>query len=413
MLKFPRRLSVRVVAEMKHMPAVAVLGPRQAGKSTLVNDWVGRQQNQGWSYLTLDDPTIRDAALIDPTGFVRGQNRLAIDEIQRAPDLVLAVKASIDTDRRPGRFIVTGSSDFRTAGKINESLAGRVLPLTLLPLAQAEIEGDTTPRLLDTLLKSERPPKPAWSWRDDLAARITIGGYPDMVTRHNQKDRRAWMSAYAESVLAHDVPEIAGLIKGAEFPKLLQAAAAMNGQLLNLESLSNDLRLARGTVSRYLQLLEQVWLLQRVPAWSDRQMTRIVKSPKIQFVDSGLLCHLLRLDAARLSEDRTKLGPVLECFVYSELRKLASWRDDPIQIYHYRDRDQVEVDFVLEDSNGDIVAVEVKAAASVAKRDFAGLEKIRVHAKAPFRAGVILYDGENVVPFGDRLWAVPLSCLWS
>lgn len=412
-MKFGRRLAARLEVEMRHMPAIAIMGPRQAGKSTLVHDWVDRHQTQGWSYLTLDDPTMRDAAMNDPAGFVRGQDRLAIDEVQRAPDLVLAVKSNIDRDRRPGRFILTGSSDFRTAGKINESLAGRVLLLTLLPLAQTEIESETTPLLLDALFKSERPPKPKWAWRDDLIKRIMIGGYPDMVQRESERERRAWMSAYTASILEHDIPEIAGLIKGAEFPKLLHAAAIMNGQRLNLESLSNELRLARGTVGRYLQLLEKVWLLQRVPAWSDRQMTRIVKSPKIQFLDSGLLCHLLRLDVARLTEDGTKLGPVLECFVYSELKKLASWRDDPIHIYHYRDRDQVEVDFVLEDANGDVVAVEVKAAASVAKRDFAGLEKIRDHAKAPFRAGLVLYDGEHVAPFGDRLWAVPLACLWS
>lgn len=408
---YPRFLQPNIDALLAHMPVVAIVGPRQSGKTTLAQAIIKARRKERWRYVTLDNALSREAARSDPIGFIRGDESLAIDEIQRAPDLMLAIKESVDRDRRPGRFLLTGSADIRTAPKIQESLAGRMAITTLLPVAQAEMQGKSPPLLLTRLFSGDGPSSKAAA-SGDVINMALAGGFPDAIARGETPARRTWLRAYAAAIVEQDLPDIADIQRREDVPRLLNALAATSGTLLNIDARARDLGMSRGATARYIQVLEQLWVVRRVPAWHRNSLNRIVKSSKIHFVDTGLLAALRRLDRDRIARDRTLVGPLLEGWAYSELAKLASWSEERIDIMHYRDRDQVEVDLVLENEGGDVAGIEVKASATVFAADFAGLATLRRQAADAFRAGVILYDGDQVVPFGDRLWAAPFSVLW-
>jgi predicted AAA+ superfamily ATPase len=318
----------------------------------------------------------------------------------------------VDKDRRPGRFLLTGSANVMTLPRLSESVAGRMEIIPLYPFSAGELEGcieGFLPKLFaNTIGQSKLRPA-----RDDIAARIARGGYPEANHRESDDRREAWFASYISTILQRDVRDLARVEALHALPNLLKLLAARASGLLNLADVGRDSGLPHSTLNRYLALLETVFLVHRLPAWSRNLGQRLVKAPKLHLVDSGLACHTLGADARRLSEDRPLLGRLLESYVVGELRKQVSWADPQTRIYHSRTAAGSEVDVVLEKPNGTVAAIEVKASASVSASDFSGLKSLRDQLGQQFCAGVTLYLGEQIVPFGEKLWLVPVSALWT
>ena len=417
---WPRGIARRLQESLADTSVVLLNGPRQCGKTTLVRQFASDQR----PYLTLDDATTAAAARQDPQGFLRRLDGAVIDEVQRVPELLLAIKLAVDERRRPGRFLLTGSADVMALPRVADSLAGRLQVLSLLPLAGCELAGAPSgwiDELFAALAANARPPSPppdqaATQVGEALEKRVLAGGYPEALHRSSESRRQAWARSYLTAILQRDVRDIADVEKLQALPQLLAALAQVCGQLCNYTQLGARIGLDAKTVSRYLTILEQLFLVRRVPAWSGNGLARIVKTPKVQFLDSGLLSHLLALKAARVASDRTAFGPVLECFVYGELLRLASWAVDSYDLLIYRDKDQLEVDVVIANGLAQLVGVEIKASASVQGGHLAGLRRLAAHAGDRFLGGVILYDGIQSLPMGSvagrPIWALPLASLW-
>lgn len=391
-------------------PAVLVNGPRQCGKTTLVKQFSGSMP-----YLTLDDPNLLAAALHDPLGFVRPLERAIIDEVQRAPQLLLALKLLIDEDRRPGRFLLTGSANLMTLPQIADSLAGRIALHTLLPLSQAELQGrpnDFLSRAVTQNWPMAATAMPASQSRAvDLVAHVLAGGYPEMRQRPSAPRRQAWARSYIQTLVERDVRDVAQIEHLSQVPRLLDVAALHTGQLFNASQIGAQLNLSTKTVDRYLGVLEKLFLVQRLPAWSRNELSRLVKTPKLHFLDAGLQSTLVRLNPELLKSQRERWGTTLENWVHAELRKSLSLDTEGWQLAHYRDKDQVEVDFVLESVQRQVIGIEVKASATVQAEDFKGLRRLQSVAGSDFVSGLLLYNGTRALPFGPGMWAVPLSAL--
>lgn len=409
-LPLHKRLAEPALAEaLADSPVVLVHGPRQCGKSTLAR-MLG--DKRGYTYLSFDNVVTRGAAEADPIGFVDGlPERAILDEIQRVPGLFTSLKAAVDRDRRPGRFLLTGSANVLLVPKLADSLAGRMAIQRLHPFAQCELSGKPS-AFLDHLFAAQFPTRKLARLRDELPARIVAGGYPPALARPEGRRRDNWYRDYIDTLVQRDVRELARISALDALPRLLRMAASRTAQLFNLSDLASSFQLSRVTIGDYVTLLEHVFLLERLPPWHSNRSSRLVKTPKLHLGDSGLACGLLGLDAAALAADRARLGPLLETFVYQELRRLASWHERGHGFYHFRDRDRVEVDIVIERGAAQLAGVEVKAAATVTAADFRGLRKLRDVAGKHFACGVVLYDGETCAPFGDGLYAVPLRMLW-
>ena len=366
----------------------------------------------GYAYFTFDDNALRDAAARDPAGFAEQLPPKAIlDEVQRVPELFLALKATIDRRRTPGRLILTGSANVLFVPRLADSLAGRIGILRLHPLAQCEIEG-TTPHFLDALFGRGFRTRTATPLGRELAARIVAGGFPPAVARRTPARRRAWYRDYTETQIQRDVRDLMRIHSLDALPKLLALAAGQTAGLINVAELAAPFELSRQTIHDYVTVLERVFLLERLPPWHSNRLSRLVKRPKLHIGDTGVGCSLLGVDAAHLDRDRGLLGSMLETFVLQDLRRQASARATAVTFHHFRDRDDFEVDLVLEDSSGRIAGVEVKAAASVNEGDLRGLRKLAATAGARFANGVVLYDGRATIRFTDSLFAVPLRHLW-
>ena len=404
---FRRFSALRVTAALKDTPVVMINGPRQCGKTTLVRDFADASR----AYYTLDDDTVLQAARNDPAGFVRGLDRAIIDEVQRAPDLLRAIKKSVDDDRRPGRFLLTGSADVLTLPKVSESLAGRMEVVSLYPLSRGEIRG-AKPAFLEKAFagKLVAPAEPMLG--GDLVRAVLAGGYPEMLRREDKQRRHAWARDYVKAIVQRDVRDIAEIEKLSKMPRLFQVLAHHSAQLTNLTQMGGKIGLDAKTTGKYVAILEQLFLVRRIDPWFRNRIKRLVKTPKLHFLDAGLLAATLRVSAERIARDRALLGPIVETFVFSEVIKQLAWLDEPCTLHHYRDKDQDEVDLVVEDHTGALVGIEVKAAASVNAADFKGLRKLAGASGGDFRLGVVLYDGDKAVPFGEHLFAAPISCLW-
>ena len=404
---FQRFVERRAEEALTDTPVVLIVGPRRAGKTTLARK-MGQTDR---TYSTLDDQTVLAAAQSDPAGFIRGLDRAIIDEIQRAPDLLLAIKKTIDEDYRPGRFLLTGSANVLTLPRVVDSLAGRMETIRIMPLAQAEIE-NSPPTFLESLFKGRLQGQKDAVFGDDLVQLVLRGGFPEAISRDSERRRQDWGRSYLTSILTRDLRDIAEVEKLTELPKFVRLLAENSGQLVNYSQLAGGINVNLRTAQRYVGLLEQVFLIATLQPWFTNALKRIIKTPKLHFLDSGLLAATRGLTFDRIKADRATFGALLESFVFSEVLKLMTASDLRLTPYHFRDRDMREVDIVLERDDGMIVGIEVKASATVKTGDFAGLRALSEACGDRFAFGVVLYDSTDVVPFGDRLAAAPLSCLW-
>jgi predicted AAA+ superfamily ATPase len=390
---------------------VLVNGPRQCGKTSLV-----RQLAADMRYLTLDDPALAAIAQQDPVGLVRQLDRAVIDEIQRAPQLMLALKMAVDEDPRPGRFLITGSANVLALPQIADSLAGRMEVHALLPLSQSELQRRTNDFLQRAQVQDWPLTHPSWitpsvEGKSSTVEHALAGGYPEMRRRATSARRQAWARDYIRTLMERDVRDIAQIEHLHQMPRLLDVLSTQCGQLFNATQAGAQLLLNSRTLEKYLGILERLFLVQRVPAWSRHEANRLIKTPKLHFLDAGLQATLTRLTPDLLLSQRARWGATLETWVYAELRKAISLSPDIWYLSHFRDKDQVEVDFVLESPLRQVIGVEVKAAATVQPSDFKGLKRLQSLAGADFITGIVLYDGPHALPFGEGLWAIPLAAL--
>jgi predicted AAA+ superfamily ATPase len=406
---YPRYAELRLTEALEDSPLVLIHGPRQCGKTTLAQVVGGRM---GYSYITFDDDVARAAALADPAGFVADlPEHTILDEVQHVPALFGALKTAVDRKRLAGRFILTGSANVLLLPKLADSLAGRMQILRLHPLAQCEL-ARRPPAFLDVLFEGAFKTRHTERLGGKLAERIAAGGYPAALTRPTERRRATWYRDYLEAIVQRDVRDLAHISALDALPRLLSLAAGQTARLLNVTDLAAPFQLSRQTIRDYVTLLERVFLLETLPPWHSNRLSRLVKTPKLHLGDSGLACALLGADSRSLAADRPLLGQLLETFVFQELRRQASWRDEQISFFHYRDKDRAEVDIVLERGASELVGVEVKASATVTPKDFRGMNRLREAGGKHFVAGVVLYDGEITASFGDRFFAVPIRALW-
>ena len=404
---YQRFVERRAEEALADTPVVLIVGPRRAGKTTLVR----KMGDAGRTYITLDDLTTLDAAQSDPVGFIRGLDQAIIDEIQRAPDLLLAIKKTVDEDYRPGRFLLTGSANVLTLPRVADSLAGRMETIQMLPLARAEVTGKT-PRFLERLFDGKLQGDQTAIVGEDLVKLVLVGGFPEAISRENERRRQDWTRSYLTSVLTRDLRDIADIEKLTELPKFVRLLAEHSGQLVNYSQFGGSINVSHKTGQRYVALLEQVFLVSTLQPWYTNALKRIAKTPKLHFLNSGLLATTRGLSFDRVKANRGEFGALLESFVFSEVLKLMTGSDLRLTPYHFRDQQMHEVDIVLERDDGMIVGIEVKAAATVKSGDFAGLRTLAEACKDRFAFGVVLYDSTDLVPFGDKLAAAPLSSLW-
>jgi predicted AAA+ superfamily ATPase len=369
----------------------------------------------GAEYETLDDRSARAFARDDPDGFVDRESPLVIDEVQRGgEDLLLSIKARVDRDTRPGRFLVTGSTRFLTVPDLSESLAGRVDLVDLWPFSQGEIAGRRD-AFVDRLFgetKTLRNGRPKPLTRSEVFERVCRGGFPEAIDR-DARSRARWFGAYIRTVTGRDVGEMAGIRRVGDLPALIRLLATRTAAELNVTGLANEAGIPRTTLHGYLPLLEAVFLAFRQPAWSRNLTSKRVKQAKLHFVDTGLAAHLLGTSPVALARpDDPMAGALLESFVASELARQLTWSDEDAEIHHFRDRAGAEVDLVLEARDGRVAAIEVKAGRSIGRTKMRSMELLRTRVGDGFANGVVLGCFERVHSLGDRLTAMPMAALW-
>lgn len=405
----PRRAASLVAAALADTRVVLVNGARQAGKSTLVRTVAGQRVAE---WRDLDVPQHRQSALEDPTGFVSFEGLMVIDEIQRAPELLLAIKTTVDTEPRPGRFLLTGSSRILGLRELPDTLPGRMETIELWPFSQGEIDG-TPDGFVDAAFRLGPDMRhESTVTRAEYAERLVRGGLPEAVARTDPRRRGRFLDSYVQHLIERDVRQLAEIERAAQLTGLVRLLAARAGTLIAAGSLESELQISRPTVARYLRLLEEVFLIKRIPGWSRNLGTRVTAAAKLLFVDSGIAARLLALDAHSLRRPGAPFGPLLEGFTLAELARQLTWSEELAELYHYRDHNKVEVDAILENRRGQVVGIEVKAASTVRTDDFGGLRRLAGKLGDDFLVGVVLYTGNATLPFGPKLRAMPVSALW-
>lgn len=405
---YPRLAEKRIREALSDTRVVLISGPRQSGKTTLAMELAEKDM----PFLSLDDPTLLASVSSDPVSFLRGMDRAIIDEVQRAPELLLAIKTEVDRDKRPGRFLLTGSANLMTLPKVADSLAGRMETIRLLPLSQAEIRGGTGCFLGDAFSGKLRANDKVLLG-EELVELVLAGGYPEALARTRWSRRQDWHLEYIDAIVQRDVRDIAQIDQLGQMPKLLSVLAEHSGQLVNYSGIGAALGMNHVTTQKYMRVFESLYLTRTVQPWYSNKLKRLAKSPKLHFLDAGLLAALRDIVPEKVARDRTAFGAILETFVVGEIFKLASWSDQRCSFSHFRDKDGNEVDLVIENRRGAVVGIEVKASATVSGKDFSGLKKLASACGDNFSAGIVFYDHDQIVPFGENLFAVPLSCLWS
>ncbi len=405
----PRHAEKLVTEALSDTRVVTLNGARQAGKSTLAR--LAAQASPHALVRLLDDPATLRAARDDPAGFVDHDGLLVIDKVQLAPELFRSIKVAVDTDPRPGRFLLTGSAQVLALRQLPDALPGRMEIVELWPFSQGEID-----RCRDAFIDAAFAHGPALSRtsalrKRDYLERVVRGGYPEAV-RRSPRRRAAFFDSYLTSLIERDVKELAAIERRGDLRRLLALLAGHSGCLLVPATLAAESGIPRTTLNRYLELLTAVFLIKQIPAWSAGQTRRAIGTPKLAFADPGIACNLLGQDATRLGEPDGAAGPMIETFVLMELARQLTWSSERARLHHYRTKDRVEVDAVLQTPDGRVVAIEVKAGATVRAEDLAGLRHLSQRLGTRLVAGYVLYTGQQTLPFGDRLRALPIDSLW-
>ncbi len=406
---FKRNLQKKLEKALTRSPVVLLTGPRQSGKTTLMKEI---SKIRGYSYVTFDDINFLSAAKNDPMGFIAGLNKpVLLDEVQRVPELFLAIKHDVDENRTPGRYALTGSANPLLIPRLGDSLAGRMEIFDLFPLSQGELS-NSHENFIDIVFSKQIPLPAQTLSRADLYKKIAIGGYPP-VQGFDFADRESWFNSYVTTLLQRDIQDLSQITGFAEFPRLLNLLATRTSSLLNVSELARTSGIAGSTLNRYLILLETIFLIKFHSAWSSNLGKRLVRSSKITFIDTGLLLFSLGVDLEKLPLDNIISGPVLENFVISELDKQLTWNQVRAKLYHARTTTGIEVDIILEDAAGNLVGIEVKNSSTIGANDFKGLKFLQESAGRKFVQGIVLYTGSQHVPFAAKLSALPINVLWN
>ncbi len=403
----PRRITPKIFDALEFSPVVLLSGARQTGKTTLVKS-IALERNM--HYVTLDDLTALQAAKSDPMGFLAGFGRpLVIDEVQRVPELLIAIKASVDRNRQPGQFLLTGSANALMLPKVSDSLVGRMVILTLFPLSYDEINGFEN-TIIDDLVEQKVTMSPQTKLsKIKLFNLILTGGYPELQSILKPEQRKSWFQSYISTILQRDIQALAKINGFYDMPRLFSFLAYQVSSLLNLSSLSRDLGIPVSTLKRYVALLEAIFLIHRLPAWFSNVGKRLIKTPKVFFNDSGLLAHLLGVNSGNLEDNPKISGQLFESFIFQELMKQISWSKTQPKLYYFRTASGKEVDFILQTNDGQIIGLEVKMKETIQNKDFDGLRELMNLTKKQFKAGYVITTGQEMVPFGQKLFTLPLS----
>lgn len=405
---YTRSVATALTEALADTPVVCLLGPRQCGKTTLV-----RMLDPNRTYVTFDNDSYLKTAKTDPLGFVGSlPDSVILDEIQHVPELLPAIKHTVDRNRRAGRFLLTGSANLLLLPKVAESLAGRMETVYLQPLTDSEKEESSGKFLKEFLagriateIRNEDE-----SSATTIPCRLVAGGYPEPLTRPNARARQ-WHRQYLKSIIERDIKDVARIKDGNDLLRLLELLALRTGGLLNATGLAQDLGLHRTTVEHYIAVLEKLFLIRRLPAWHNNAARRLIKTPKIHMVDSGLSATLSDLTEKDWIDHRDQMGRLLESYVVQQIITQASWTGADLRFWHYRDKDKVEVDLVITQGRK-VWGIEVKASRSVATQDGRGLSRLAAQCGQNFQRGIILYGGTSALPVASSFLAVPITKLW-
>jgi len=404
---YPRYLMKNLKTALADTPAVLIHGARQSGKTTLA-----KMLGDEYTYYTFDDETTLTAARLDPIGFVnRLPGKCILDEVQILPEIFRTLKKAIDEKREPGRFVLTGSANLMLLPQVSDSLAGRIEILRLYPLSQVEIESSGM-NAISQMFGGEFPSGDTKIEYERMIDRVIRGGYPEPLNRIDITRNRTWYRNYTTTIIERDLQDIVRIHNIESMPKLLKMLANQTAQLINVSEIAPAFQISKPTLKHYTELLNRIFMVEYLQPFFRNRIKRLVKTPKVHLTDTGLACSIMNVSADQLLNDPGKFGHILETFVYNELRRQSSWLSEEIEFFHFRDRDGYEVDLVLEDSNGRIVGVEVKASATIRENDFVGLKRLQRILGDQLSLGVVLYLGDRRLSLGSGLFASPVSSLW-
>lgn len=408
---FERNIRFKLENALSFSPVVLLTGARQTGKTTLVKDLA---RTRGHTYITFDEMEIFNAAKNDPVGFINTLPKpIIIDEVQRVPELFLAIKKDVDENRTPGRYILTGSANPLLIPRLGDSLAGRMVILPMYSLSQGELTG-VIEKFIDFAFSDEKPllqTKKSIA-KSELYALIFKGGYPS-VQGLDQGELPIWFESYMTTILYRDVQDLAHITGLSEFPKLLRVLATRVGNLLNIADISRSIDIPPTTLHRYFVLLQTLYITYLAQPWFINMGKRLTKTPKIYLLDSGFLSYLLGVNAQRAQLDAPLMGGLLENFVVAQLLKQASWNTSQVNFYHYRTVSGIEVDIIIENYDGRVVALEVKSAETVCLDDIKNIKTLQEELGERFFRGIVLYAGDKIIPYGNNIYAMPIVSLWT
>ena len=414
---YKRYIAESIKEALSDTPVVLINGARQAGKSTLcksiLDDPSLKKVFSAELIVTMDDPTVLEAAKNDPLGFLKDLGKhVVIDEVQRVPALLMSIKKLVDEDRKGRRIILTGSADVMILPKVADSLAGRMEINTLWPLSQDEISGNKS-LFLNILTDGNKPFKASRTTWKQIATMMRVGGYPESLERTSPKRRSRWFEDYLTAILQKDIRDISNIEGINEIPNILKLLAVRVGSTINMSAIGRLANTKAHTLNRYLTLLEHIFIVVKIPAWTKNTEGELVKSPKVYLNDTGLLNHLIGQEDESFLEQRSNAGSFLENFVVVEILKQLTWSNKSLKPYHFSIHKGSEVDLVLEDKRGGLYGIEIKSTSTLQGRDFNGLKRLSQLAGNKFKRGIVLYTGEQYLGgFGDNLQAVPVSSVW-
>jgi predicted AAA+ superfamily ATPase len=406
---YPRWQKASIKQLMLERRVLLLSGPRQCGKTTLAREL----ESDGTEYRTLDDGTLREAAENDPRGFIKRSGKtLIVDEVQRVPPLLSAIKKAVDDDTSPGQYLLTGSTNIQSLPTVRESLAGRIAKIRLRPLAQGEIER-TASKFIDLAFKQSFVRSHTYYDRDAVLDIAFRGGFPEPMLLQ-PRGRKRWHTDYVSAILERDLKEITRIHRKNAMRELVHTLAAWSGKFMDLSAIGSGLSIQRATIESYINALETLYLVERVYPWTKTDYSRVGKQSRLFMVDSGLMASLLnwKIDQVRLDSDRC--GKLIETFAFNEIMAQVDAGVGRYELFHYRDREKREIDFLIEREDNTLLGIEIKAGSAIEKNDFNHMLWFKENlAKNRTFIGIILYTGEFPASFGNDLWAVPFGLLWS